>query len=269
MESAENIDPGDQPVPMGDIAPPKLRALPVAVVFGIFVAVQLMVGLAAGIVAVVVALSSGLDIKNPQVLARTAQSAMAPATILGLALSGAIAITLSILWFKKEVKDRSKTGGAWGVGKPKAIFAGLGIGTLVAVGFLITVALIHKTSDTATMGPLTRMANQPGIGQMAWILIALLLAPPIEELLFRGVLFGGICRSWGAAWAAIVTTAVFILLHVNEMIHFWPAFVFVAIMAAAALWMRLRTRAIAPSIALHFGYNLVLVVIVLLATHPS
>ena len=55
--------------------------------------------------------------------------------------------------------------------------------------------------------------------------------------------------------------------EVNEMIHFWPAFVFIAIMAAAALWLRLRTGAIVPSIALHFGYNLVLVGIVLLATH--
>jgi hypothetical protein len=254
---------------MDPVAASKLRVLPAAVVFGVYFAVQIMVGLAAGIIAVVAAVSSGLDIKDPQVLARAARSAMAPATVLGLALSGAMAITLSILWFKKEVKDRSKTGGAWVTGKPKAIFAGLGIGTLVAMGYLIVVVLIHKTTDVSTMGPLTRMANQPGVGQMAWILAALLLAPPIEELLFRGVLFGGICRSWGAPWAAIVTTAVFILLHVNEMIHFWPAFVFVAIMAAAALWLRLRTKAIAPSIAVHFGYNLVLVVIVLLATHSS
>jgi membrane protease YdiL (CAAX protease family) len=269
LESEENIDPGDQTIPMDPVAAPRLRVLPAAVVFGVYFAVQIVVGLAAGIIAVVAVFSSGLDIKDPQVLTRAARSAMAPATVLGLALSGAMAITLSILWFKNEVKDRSKTGGAWVAGKPTAIFAGLGIGAFVAMGYVIIVALIHKGSDAANMGPLARMAIQPGMGQMAWILTALLLAPPIEELLFRGVLFGGICRSWGAPWAAIVTTGVFILLHVNEMIHFWPAFIFVASMAAAALWLRLRTKAIAPSIAVHFGYNLVLVVIVLLATHHS
>lgn len=267
MESQGHFKLSDPPVPIDDIASPKLRILPAVTVFGVYFGVQLLVGAAAGVIAVLAAMFSGQDIKQPQVLSRAIQSAMAPATVIGMAASGAAAVTLSIVWFKKEVHDRSKTGGAWGVGKPKAILAGLGIGTLVAVGYLGISILMHGPSDPANMGPMARMATQPGIQQMAWLLIALMLAPPVEELLFRGVLFGGICRSWGVGWAAIVTTAAFILLHVNEMIHFWPAFVFIAIMAAAALWLRLRTGAIVPSIALHFGYNLVLVGIVLLATH--
>lgn len=266
MNSVEHFTPDNRQFPCNPSASPRLRVLPVVVVLGVYIAIQFAVGLITGAVAVLAAMKSGLDIKDPQVLAQATQSAMAPGTVVGMAFSGAAGIGLSILWFKGDVKDRSTTGGAWGVGSLKAICAGLGIGMLVAVSYLGISPLIIEAPESGGVGPLAKMAAQPGAQQTVWILLALLLAPPIEELLFRGVLFGGICRSWGAVWAAILTTAVFILLHVNEMMHYWPAFVFVTAMAAAALTLRLRTGAIVPSIAAHFGYNLILVCTVVLTT---
>src|SRR5689334_11800087 len=62
--------------------------------------------------------------------------------------------------------------------------------------------------------PMTKMASTPGLSQIVW-LIALLIAPAIEELLFRGVLYGGYRKSFGPLAAGTLTTFIFVLLHIT------------------------------------------------------
>jgi membrane protease YdiL (CAAX protease family) len=88
---------------------------------------------------------------------------------------------------------------------------------------------------------------------------ALLLAPPIEELLFRGVAYGGYRRSFGPTLAAALSTSIFWVLHLTEMINNLPAALGVAAMALVALWFRLRGAAVGPAVAAHLGYNAALV----------
>ena len=158
------------------------------------------------------------------------------------------------------------TGAAWKVGPPKFMLLDLGIGVLIAISYLFLSPLMSTPPDKNTMGPFAKMAATPGLQQLITLFIALILAPPVEELLFRGVLFGGTCRSFGTTWAAILTTSLFVASHITEAIHFWPAFLFIALMASAALWLRLHTKAIGPSIALHFSYNLVIFGVILFAS---
>jgi len=96
--------------------------------------------------------------------------------------------------------------------------------------------------------------------------MALLVAPVVEELLFRGVVYGGYRSSYGPVRAALLTTTVFWLLHLTEMIYFWPSMIGVAGLAIAALWFRLRSAAIGPAVAVHFGYNAVLAVAIISST---
>jgi membrane protease YdiL (CAAX protease family) len=49
------------------------------------------------------------------------------------------------------------------------------------------------------------------------------------------------------------------------MLAYWPALISITGMAVAALWFRIKTRAIGPSIAVHLAYNSVLAVIFLCA----
>jgi len=108
-----------------------------------------------------------------------------------------------------------------------------------------------------SVGPLTRMAMTPGLAQWLWLAMALILAPPIEELLFRGVLYGGYCKAIGAKGAAILTTCIFGVLHITEVIYSVLAALGILALAVAALWMRLRSGAIGPAVACHFAYNAV------------
>jgi len=84
------------------------------------------------------------------------------------------------------------------------------------------------------------MAMTHGLTKILWLAIVMLLAPLIEELLFRGVLYGGYRRSFGPTRAALLTTLIFWALHTTEFIRFPLAAFAIAAMAVAALWMRLR-----------------------------
>jgi uncharacterized protein len=96
--------------------------------------------------------------------------------------------------------------------------------------------------------------------------MALLLAPPVEEMLFRGVLYGGYRKSLGATGATWLTTSIFALMHIGEVIYFLPALLVIAGVALLALRMRLRHSAIGPAVAVHFGYNFILALAVICST---
>ena len=48
-------------------------------------------------------------------------------------------------------------------------------------------------------GPVAKMAASNGMGRAVWAVLAVLIAPPVEELLFRGVMLRGMIASWGGA----------------------------------------------------------------------
>jgi membrane protease YdiL (CAAX protease family) len=93
-----------------------------------------------------------------------------------------------------------------------------------------------------------------------WAFLALVLAPPIEEFVFRGVLLEGLSKSIGALAAAGIVIFAFVIVHVSETLTYWPAWAAIALLAGAALFFRLKTRSLVPAIAAHVGYNLVQVV---------
>jgi len=266
METLEEISTETLPVYVDEASPPRLRFWPAAAVFFLYVAVQMLAGFAGGIAGTFVADFKGYDLQDPQVISEVTQSIMVPASAIGMIFSGLLVIIVSIWWFRGELKDQSATGAAWVIGGSRKNLAAFSIGILIAILYLVIAPVLHAIPEVETMGPLAKMASRPGISQTVWILLALLLAPPIEELLFRGVLFGGICRSWGPVAAGLVTTVVFVLMHVPEMMHYWPALIFITIMAAVALRWRLTTGAIGSSVAVHLGYNSVLVGSVLMGS---
>lgn len=183
---------------------------------------------------------------------------LAPATLFGFIGGGIAMILLSRGLLKEALADVTEVGAAWVLGRRTEIFKGLAIGIGVAFFYVIPGTVFRPQVDENSVGPLARMAMTPGLPQIAWFTMALLLAPPLEEMLFRGVVYGGYRRSLGPVRAAWLTTAVFALLHITEAIHYPPALIAIAGMALLALRMRLRSAAIGPAIALHFGYNFVI-----------
>jgi membrane protease YdiL (CAAX protease family) len=185
-------------------------------------------------------------------LAEIVQALMAPALLTGFVASAVVVFLLARHMIGDQLQDRSPTGAAWVLGSPKSAARALALGVLLAV---VTSALGWLIDPRITkLGPLAQMYATPGYSRIIWYVLAL-LAPFIEEPLFRGVLYGAYRKATGPVWGATLTTSIFALLHTSETIHFWPAMVGVVALACTALWVRLRTSAIGPAIAAHLGYN--------------
>jgi membrane protease YdiL (CAAX protease family) len=148
--------------------------------------------------------------------------------------------------------------GASGEACVLAALRGLGLVTLFVL------ASVFLPSPSHDLGPLAHAASQGGWARVVWGLIAIAIAPPAEELVFRGALYAGLARSWRPGAAAVVTTAVFVGLHLTEVGTYWPAWIAIGTLGALALRERLRAGSLLPAIALHAGYNAGLVLLVAL-----
>ena len=89
------------------------------------------------------------------------------------------------------------------------------------------------------------------------LVIVLVVAPVIEEVLFRGVMLHRIAVKWGLGPAIVVSSAVFGLLHVN--------FVGVGVLGIVMALLYVRTRTLIVPIACHVLNNAVAVSLVILA----
>jgi membrane protease YdiL (CAAX protease family) len=93
----------------------------------------------------------------------------------------------------------------------KGIIKGLmwsaGFGVVAAIGFLI----LHLCGINPFKLFQGNLPTKP-LDIIFWFIIAGVIGPVAEELLFRGVLYG-FFRRWGVLTALVVTTIIFVLLH--------------------------------------------------------
>ncbi len=247
--------PAPEPPPLIAIEP-KLTGARATLILVIFIGAQFLVALVAGAAAGITGQLGGADLRDRHNLTEFMQGITAPIVVIAALGGGIVMLAACTLLIGNELADETPTGAAWRVGSIKHVSLGLGMGFMAGLAYG-ALALIAGPTWMHSQGPLTRMAQIPGLSRFLWVVIGLLVAPPIEELLFRGVLYGGYRRSFGHARAALASTAIFCALHLPEVIHFLPALVGISGLALVALWCRLRSSAIGSAIAAHFGYNLV------------
>ncbi len=221
--------------------------LALAILCGYFAA-QVLGGLLLGLG---VALRFGEGPLSPEQLTELA----GPAALLGMLFGGAF-LGLAL---RRLARAELREGGEFGIGWARGDSAGLAIGAAAGAGVAgasaSASAWLFPPEPGMTLGPLTELSLTPGAGRIYLTGVALLLAPVLEELLFRGVLLAGLTRSWGRVPAALAVTALFIGVHSNELRFYWPAALGVGALALLTLGLRIRFRALGPPIAAHFAYN--------------
>jgi uncharacterized protein len=87
------------------------------------------------------------------------------------------------------------------------------------------------------------------------MLMSVLLAPVVEETIFRGYIYPVVARSFGIAASVIATGTLFGLLHADQL---WGGFWQIALMVVVGIvftWVRASTRTVLASYLLHVSYN--------------
>lgn len=228
-----------------------------------YVAAQMAGGACAGFAASIGAVRSGSDLTSESVRAELAREAEIPGAIAG-ALAGALALGLVVPFlFGASARDPREIG--WSSGRPRDLARAAFAGMTVAILCQGSLPLLVPPDPEVEPGPLARMAAADVGTQLVLLLLVLGVAPPAEELLFRGVLLAGLRRSFGLATAGALSTALFVALHASEVAKWWPAAVGITAIGALGLMLRLRHGALGPAISAHVGYNLALAGLVLIA----
>lgn len=81
------------------------------------------------------------------------------------------------------------------------------------------------------------------------------LAPLVEELFFRGMLYPVIRRAWGLTLALVLTAAAFAAIHGAQLGYAWGPILSIFIVGLTFTTVRARTASVARSFLMHVGYN--------------
>ncbi len=113
--------------------------------------------------------------------------------------------------------------------------------------------------------PLQKMFSSPAAGY-AIAVFAVLVAPLMEEILFRGVLFSFFEHVVGLRFAIVGTAVLFAALHVHEYWGAWNHVLLVSMVGLAFSLTRGLTGSLTPSCILHAAYNASLMAALFLQT---
>jgi hypothetical protein len=91
----------------------------------------------------------------------------------------------------------------------------------------------------------------------AWLMsvFGVLVAPLVEEILFRGLLFPALARKVGAALSVLVTALLFGAMHAQQLGGDWIEVGLIVLVGALLTVVRWRTHSLACSTLVHVGYN--------------
>ncbi len=194
-----------------------------------------------------------------------------PGGSLEFALAGAALVAISFAFARAIGLDPAALGlGRAGLARGAAVGAGLGlIGATAAVGALrlIAPAIVGQQVEYAPLSQVTEVE----LARHVAVLLPLGTVIP-EEFAFRGVLLGGLLRRMRQRDALIISGAAFALWHLGVAIVTvddttlgspspWFGLATVVALAVVLLggsalaWIRLRTRSLATTIALHWVFN--------------
>ena len=150
-----------------------------------------------------------------------------------------------------SLRTAGRTLALWGFRRPnRAILWTVPVG-LVAV---YAVSLAHDLVVHPEQQPIVNEFPRSGVGAALFVLVAVVMAPLFEEIVFRGFLFRGFANSWGWVWGALASAAVFGLAHLQL-----DVFVPLAALGFVLAWAYKRTGSLWSCIAMHGIFNAIAV----------
>ena len=242
-------------------SPPELAARRALFIFVIFYVGQVVVGFLMGVLAGVY-YSATRGSTGPAVLAEMQRTITVPASLVGAVLAALVVLRMTRRSLPGPMTSAALSPIGWSWASARHLATGVLLGFSLSLTYLFALVPSFPPAPDQAWGPLVRAANAGGWSRHGWALLALFVAPPVEEFVFRGVLFTGLSRSWGPGLSGALVTVLFVAPHVTEVLAYWPALVSMGLVGVATLLIRIATKSLAPAIFVHASYNLVLVLAV-------
>jgi len=216
--------------------------------------------LLAGFIAAQIAGNELYEYGVPALLRLITHAAPPNAGIIGAAVTGYFAAALFSLWYigrlgAARLRDGSPAGIGWRPAPVKAYLLAFLFAVMIIMLVIIIVHVAPPDLSKLKNMPSAKLFQSPGPGALVLVVLAVFIAPPVEEYVFRGGIFAALASRVSPFWAGVITTLLFMVVHAPEKIYYLPGFIDVGLMAAAAAWLRVRFGSIRPGIWLHILYN--------------
>ena len=102
---------------------------------------------------------------------------------------------------------------------------------------------------------------------LLFVAMAVLVAPLVEETLFRGYLYPMFARAFGIAPSILLTGLLFGLMHGAQLGWTWGLVAILTAVGVIFTLVRARTGTVLASFLMHLGYNGLISVAALVSTH--
>ncbi len=137
-----------------------------------------------------------------------------------------------------------------------------------AAGVLLSMAVEFAPTlfPDRTNFPLREFFTSPAVAYAVGA-FAVFIAPLMEELIFRGVLFAVFESRVGLTFAILSTAVLFTAMHIPEYRGAWNHLFLLLIVGLVFSGARGWTKSLAPSVILHTAYNLTQVFLLFVGTH--
>lgn len=114
---------------------------------------------------------------------------------------------------------------------------------------------LYPTPSEVLLERLELLSGSTPVESVLILFVVACVGPLVEELFFRGAVFGVLRRSHSLAGASIATAVAFTLGHPDP--RTWPPLL---VVAAVLTHLRAASGSLLPSLALHVGFNSVTIV---------
>ena len=139
---------------------------------------------------------------------------------------------------------------------------------LVFTGFVLSISI---SAAGALWPPKTEMPVEQILNDhrtaILFMIMAVFVAPIVEETLFRGYLYPVAARSLGVPGGIFLTGLLFGLLHAGQLSGGPWLIILMVVVGSVLTWIRAKTGTVLASFIVHTAYNSLQVIALLITTH--
>jgi len=158
----------------------------------------------------------------------------------------------SLGWRKLNANPAAGTASGW-----MYFFSGCGLAIFVALAS-------YNMKDTEHLPIQEIFKNRSGA--MLLMAMAVLVAPLVEETVFRGYLYPLFAKSLGVLPGILITGVLFGLMHGSQLGWTWRLVLLLTLVGVIFTFARARTGTVLASFLLHLGYNSMIALTSVIAT---
>ena len=138
----------------------------------------------------------------------------------------------------------------WKPRQPLRVVPFFPLGILLALAVVGISTLFPSPAEL----PIEKLLKQPHAA-FFFASLGIVVAPFVEEVVFRGFIYPVVERWVGPYGAIVATAALFTGVHLSQLWGSWPAIALISVVGLTLSFIRARTDSLFPSFIVHLAYN--------------